>query len=119
MLNQPQSPVMVGRLNDEGVDESLGIRAILETCKFLPTVVGQARLTSVVERVQGLLDAWTSDSACPDSTSDWHGHSKRRDENSPFTWRLSFDTSLVLNFFVVDSDEAAGLASRSTPSATS
>jgi hypothetical protein len=81
MFNQPQSSVLAERLNDEGVDEPLDIRAILETCKFLPTVVAQARLTSVVERVvdQELLGSLTSDSACPDNTSDWHGRRKRRE----------------------------------------
>jgi hypothetical protein len=82
MFKQPQSSVLLERLSDEGVDESLDIRAILETYKFLPAVVAQSRLTSVVERVvdQGLLDALTSESACPDSASDWHGRSKRREE---------------------------------------
>tara|TARA_R110002096_G_scaffold166322_4_gene335559 strand:- start:592 stop:963 length:372 start_codon:yes stop_codon:yes gene_type:complete len=82
MFKQPQSSVLVERHIDEGVDEPLDIRTILETCKFLPTVVAQARLTSVVERLvdQGLLDALTSDSACSNSASDWHGRSKRREE---------------------------------------
>lgn len=82
MFKQPQSSIFVERLNDEGVDGQLDIRAILESCKFLPAVVAQANLTSVVERIvdQRLLDALTSESACPDSGSDWNGRSKRREE---------------------------------------
>lgn len=81
MFNQPQSSVLVERLNDEGVDEPLDVRAILGACKVLPAVVARARLTSVVERVvdQGLLDSLTSDPASPDSTNDWHRRSKRRE----------------------------------------
>lgn len=81
MLKLPQSSVLVERLNDERVDEPLDIRAILASCKVLPTVVAQARLTSVVERVvdQQLVDSLTSGSACADSTSEWHGRSKRRE----------------------------------------
>jgi len=80
MLEQPHSPVFLERLNDEAVDEPLDIREILKKCKLLPPIVARAGLTSVVERVidQGLLDALTSDSACPASASDWHDRRQRR-----------------------------------------
>lgn len=81
MFEQTQSSVLINWLNHEEVDEPLDIRAILETCKFLPTVVTQASLTMVVERLvdQELLSSLTSDVSCPNSSSEWDGRRERRE----------------------------------------
>lgn len=81
MLEQTQSLALVERTGNVPADEPLDIRAILASCKILPSVVAEATFTSVVERVvdRGVLDRLTSEAACSSNSGDWLDRRKRRE----------------------------------------